>query len=198
LNPDRGDESGKTPLGWAASEGDEGILKVLLERKDVNPDHADTEYGRTPLSWAAGRGHKGIVKILLKRDDVNPDQADKSGKTPLSWAALEGHEEIFKMLSQRGDVDSDKANHASLLPSDRPANEFVEIQFSSHDPNIDITNSGSQPKPTRAAHGEQPRLPNLQGSVSKSAAHNTSTRPSCVVPNFSHPTPEALPPPNEN
>jgi ankyrin repeat protein len=66
---------------------------MLLERKDVNPNQADTEYGRTPLSWAAENGHEGVVKMLLERKDVNPNQADTEyGRTPLSWAAERGHE----------------------------------------------------------------------------------------------------------
>ena len=33
---------GQTPLSWAAEYGHEGVVKILLEREDVNPDLADT------------------------------------------------------------------------------------------------------------------------------------------------------------
>jgi len=49
---------------------------MLLDRRDVNPDQADTAYGQTPLSWAARNGHSEVVKILLERKDVNPDKGD--------------------------------------------------------------------------------------------------------------------------
>jgi len=57
----------------AAQNGHHGIVKMLLERGDVNPDQADTYYGQTPLSLAAQNGHHGIVKMLLERGDVNPN-----------------------------------------------------------------------------------------------------------------------------
>jgi len=47
------------------------VVKLLLEREDVNPDSLD-EVGRTPLSYAAGNGHEGVVELLLVREDVNP------------------------------------------------------------------------------------------------------------------------------
>jgi len=96
------DSAGSTALTWAASKGYEDIVKMLLERDDVNLDHAETEYGRTPLSWAAENGHEGIVKMLLEREDVNPEHPDtKLGRTPLTLAAQNGHEEVVKMLLRR-------------------------------------------------------------------------------------------------
>ena len=53
------DCTGSTALTSAAIRGHGGVVKILWERGDVNPDQADTFYGRTPLSWAAGRGHEG-------------------------------------------------------------------------------------------------------------------------------------------
>src|SRR5205807_47038 len=90
---DATDILGSTALTWAANRGHEGVVKILLERADVNPDEADDKYGRTPLSWAAGNGREGVVKMLLERTDVNPDQADTQyGQTPLAWAAGNGRE----------------------------------------------------------------------------------------------------------
>ena len=99
----------RTPLSWAAREGHDGVVKVLLERKDVNPDQADTD-GRTPLSWAAGNGQEGVAKMLLEREDANPNQADADGRTPLSWAAWGGHEGVVRMLLERESVNSDQAD----------------------------------------------------------------------------------------
>ena len=68
------DCTGMTALTWAAGRGHEEVVKMLLEREDVNPNQADTQYDRTPLSWAAHRGHGAIAKMLLEREGVNPDQ----------------------------------------------------------------------------------------------------------------------------
>ncbi|PVH68556.1 ankyrin, partial [Cadophora sp. DSE1049] len=54
---------GWTPLWWAARNGHEAIVKLLLETGKVEVDAKD-EDGRTPLSWAAENGHEAIVKLL--------------------------------------------------------------------------------------------------------------------------------------
>jgi len=96
---------GSTALTLAAQRGQEGIVKVLLERKEVNPNQGDTKHGRTPLWLAARNGHQGVVKMLLDRDDVNLNQVDTEyGATPLSCAVGHGHEGVVKMLLERVDV----------------------------------------------------------------------------------------------
>ena len=68
------DFTGNTALTWAARRGYHGVVKIRLERKDVNPDQPNTKYSRMPLSWAAQYGHKRVVKMFLERGDVNPNQ----------------------------------------------------------------------------------------------------------------------------
>ena len=102
---------GCTALIWAVRRGQEAVVKVLLEQKDVNPDKADTKCGRTPLAWAVVLGHEGIVELLLERSDVNPHQADTEyGRTPLAWAAKKGRERVVKMLLEQEGVDPDQAD----------------------------------------------------------------------------------------
>jgi len=106
VNPDSSSQFCRTPLSWAAGNGHEVTVKLLLEREDVNPNTLDTEYGRTPLLWAVRNSHEGTVKLLLGRKDVNPDTPDtKYGLTPLSQASWNGHEGIVKLLLGRRDVN---------------------------------------------------------------------------------------------
>ena len=66
-----GDFSGCTLLGWAAHNGHEEVVKMLLGREGVKLDKPDS-FGQTPLSHAAWTGHEGVVKILLGWEGVNP------------------------------------------------------------------------------------------------------------------------------
>ena len=66
VSPDEPDESGQTPLSWAARYGREGVVKMLLRRDDVNPDKPDSQ-GRVPLWFASENGHVGVVALLQCR-----------------------------------------------------------------------------------------------------------------------------------
>ena len=77
----------------------------LLEREDINPNTAATQYGITPLLCAAGYGHEGIVGLRLERGDINPNTADTEyGLTLLFWAEESGHEGVVKLLLEREDI----------------------------------------------------------------------------------------------
>jgi hypothetical protein len=97
-DPDIKNIDGHTPLAWAAQNGHEAVVKLLLDKEGVDPDSED-KYGRTPLSWAAANGHEAVVKLLLDKEGVDPDSKDtRYGRTPLSWAAANGHEAVVKLL----------------------------------------------------------------------------------------------------
>ena len=103
------DWMGSTALARAVVGGQEAVVKMLLDRKDIDPNHGNIGNGWTPLLLAAMAGREGVVKMLLERDDVKPDRSDTQyGQTPLSWAAENGHEGIVKMLLARPDVSPDQ------------------------------------------------------------------------------------------
>jgi hypothetical protein len=62
---DEADESGRTPLSYAAGGGHKGIVEILLDG-GAFIDSKDRE-SRTPLSHASRSGHKDVVKLLLDR-----------------------------------------------------------------------------------------------------------------------------------
>ena len=52
-----------------------GIVEMLLERDDVNPNRPD-KCDRTPLWCAAGNGHGKVVEMRFGRGDINPEKPD--------------------------------------------------------------------------------------------------------------------------
>ncbi|KAH8732700.1 hypothetical protein GQ44DRAFT_601972, partial [Phaeosphaeriaceae sp. PMI808] len=88
---------GQTPLWWAALNGHEAVVKMLLSTSKVDIDSKNQD-GQTPLWWAALNGHEAVVKMLLDTGKVDVDSKDQDGQTPLSWAARNGHEAVVRML----------------------------------------------------------------------------------------------------
>ena len=104
--PNLKDTYNRTPLWYAAYNGHENVIKVLLGENGVDPDCKDN-YGRTPLSWAAEKGHEVVVKQLLANDRVNPNFKDPFHRQTALWrAADKGHEKVVKLLLKEG-VDPD-------------------------------------------------------------------------------------------
>ena len=60
------DSYSRTPLSWAAENGHEVVVKLLLE-KGAELETKDKKYGRTPLSRAAENGYEAVVKLLLEK-----------------------------------------------------------------------------------------------------------------------------------
>ena len=99
MNPDPEDESGRTPLFFAALFGKEIIVKMLLETGKVNPECEDC-FGWTPLQCAQKKKkkkkrHQTIVDMLCKymndKDDTDMlynTFARSTGDILLPWWAF--------------------------------------------------------------------------------------------------------------
>jgi ankyrin repeat protein len=111
VDPDSKDSQyGRTPLSWAAKNGQEAVVKQLLATDRVDPDSKATgKYsdGRTPLSYAAENGSEAVVKLLLAQPGVESDSKNDYGRTPLSWAEENGHEAAIRLLLAGDGVDPD-------------------------------------------------------------------------------------------
>ncbi|KAF2969312.1 hypothetical protein GQX73_g4251 [Xylaria multiplex] len=92
------DKTGRTPLSWAAGNGKQLAMGLLLQR---GAKHSGDGSGRTPLSWASGNGQEKSIKQLLQ-NGVKIDTQDVVGHTPLSWAARNGETGAADILLQAG------------------------------------------------------------------------------------------------
>lgn len=98
-DPNTRDTDERTIAHYAAKDGHDGIVRVLMEHSaDLNArDKDDT----TAVHWASGGGHEGIVRLLLQ-GGVDLEAMDVKDKTALGWAVEGGHEEIVKILADGG------------------------------------------------------------------------------------------------
>lgn len=90
------DSLGRTPLHWAAINGDEKIILFLIEN-GANPKKIDTK-SRSPLELALEFGNHQAVKGLMGDDDDNFE-------IPGKWVEMAvdgGHTSVLQILLDRG------------------------------------------------------------------------------------------------
>jgi ankyrin repeat protein len=105
------DRTGRTPLSYAAEQGYEDIIVMLLERgAEVDsqggiPDWKYYNENRTPLSFAAERGHEAAAHILIA-SGASSSVRSESGLTPLSYAVENKRESLVRFFldTEPGDI----------------------------------------------------------------------------------------------
>jgi ankyrin repeat protein len=103
------DNTGRTALHIAAENGNEAVVRLLLEQGSVDPDSKNQD-GGTPLLLAAGNGHTAVAQLLLPQNNVNPNSENNWGWTPLQLAANNGHKALVEQLLTNGSVDPNSEN----------------------------------------------------------------------------------------
>ena len=77
------------PLSWAAMNGHEAVVKLLLER-GAELEAKDESNGQTPLPWVAENGHEAVesrslVLLLCYRQTIGGLPASLVYQRPVSW-----------------------------------------------------------------------------------------------------------------
>ncbi|CAI7575128.1 unnamed protein product [Penicillium crustosum] len=95
----------ETPLSAPARDGNEELVKLLLDQLGIDPDVLGRSrirpprlWRQTPLLYAAMNGHVDILRLLLATNRVNVESKDVRGWTPLAYAAAHGQAKVMKVL----------------------------------------------------------------------------------------------------
>ncbi|KAI7770093.1 hypothetical protein LZL87_014294 [Fusarium oxysporum] len=102
------DDFNRTPLSYAAEQGYETVIKLLIDNGADKDSRGTDKYhhgGRTPLSFAAEKGHEAAVRTLINRESclhLACGAVLGRGWTPLSYAARCGHKAVVTLLLESG------------------------------------------------------------------------------------------------
>ncbi|KAF2467808.1 uncharacterized protein BDR25DRAFT_291179 [Lindgomyces ingoldianus] len=104
------------PVIWAVQNGNEIVVKLLLETGKIDINAKNT-CGQTLFWRATSGGHEVVVKLLLETGKVNVEAKDNSGgQTPLWRAASTGYDAVVKLLLETGKVDVDAKDTYEQTP----------------------------------------------------------------------------------
>ena len=134
------DMSGSTPLRRAATQGHEGIFRMLLDRADIYINAKNHHGDETVLYIVVESGYKKLVKMQLGRPDIEVNTTDERGRTPLSRAAMTRHEGIFRMLLERREIDVNGKDYGGNTPLHRAvcARNEANLRLLLAHPKIDV------------------------------------------------------------
>ena len=94
-------EQNRTALMIAADFGSEDLVRLILQRSNIDTNHRDDE-GCTALFLAAVSQNDNIVELLINHPSIDIDMPNKVGSSPLIIAARSGYTDIVDQLLSKG------------------------------------------------------------------------------------------------
>ncbi|MBR3632012.1 MAG: ankyrin repeat domain-containing protein [Elusimicrobiaceae bacterium] len=122
------DNTGNTPLIYAAKNGAEDNIKVLLKYK-ANPDYQNPTNGLSALASAAAAGQERAAQLLVN-NGANINLQDKEGRTAVFYAAENGQISLLKQLIRLGaDLQATDKNGQTVFMAAAQAQNIPALQF---------------------------------------------------------------------
>jgi ankyrin repeat protein len=180
------------PLTAALWKGDLEIVKLLLDRYDVDPN-VPNRRTTTGLIEACENGNLDIVKLFLGQQRTKVNRRETSeGRTALWNAVYYGHYEITKLLLDRDDIDPNVPDNLGrtplLIAAGRGLNHSVVnllLAKKGIDPNAK-DNRGSTPlQLARDRDSHNPATQAAIGTIISSLLSHPDTDPNPVNNNLS-------------
>ena len=96
----RGEPNKRTPLHWAAEQGNAELTELLLLHTRLDPNFRiyRCHFWEYPLVLAVKNGHGAVVKVLLTDGRVDPNFELIRDETLLMIAAARGHNDVVQIL----------------------------------------------------------------------------------------------------
>uniref|UniRef100_A0A0B7A2V3 Protein kinase domain-containing protein n=1 Tax=Arion vulgaris TaxID=1028688 RepID=A0A0B7A2V3_9EUPU len=111
----KGDDHRFSLLHWAAREGRDNIVDMLIKRgARINATNMGDD---TPIHLAAAHGHREVVLMLLQ-NKANVNSINEHGNTPLHYACFWGYDQITEDLVNNGALVN-MANKFDEVPLDK-------------------------------------------------------------------------------
>ncbi|GFN83966.1 hypothetical protein PoB_001047200 [Plakobranchus ocellatus] len=111
----KGDDHRFSLLHWAAREGRDNIVDMLIKRgARINATNMGDD---TPIHLAAAHGHRDVTLMLL-HNKANVNAINEHGNTPLHYACFWGYDQIAEDLVNNGALVS-VANKCDDVPLDK-------------------------------------------------------------------------------
>ncbi|KAI0973636.1 ankyrin repeat-containing domain protein [Xylaria arbuscula] len=114
IDPNIRKYNGYTPLAAAVIRGHEGIVRLLVERDDLQPRFGGGK--SCPLWSAVIGGHEKILELFLEQYDIQLDDYGLDGTSLLRRAAREGEKEIVRLLLERGNANPNISDPGGYTP----------------------------------------------------------------------------------
>jgi ankyrin repeat protein len=155
------DNSGQTPLHWAARDGNVAMGRSLIAHgADIE---AENKSWQTPMHLATAKGHASFVK-LLHYSHANLEPRDKRGSVPLELAAHGHHAEVMEYMISVGVQTNIVDHYGCRVGLEIPKATREKFAKREREPEtVTITDSDHKARVT----GSQDRKPGWKSSSSK-------------------------------